>query len=354
MAVRVERSVARVRSAEGRDWSGLAFALDRRHVVTCAHVVNEALGHVADDVTRPNGDVQLLVDFRLGGTGQRQDMPVRYGKVVVWLPSAFHPFDSRDVAILALGEELPMAVALPRLDLAPGDDAVRMLGPAPESADSVEVDGATLGEVEPDLLRLDDHSADVFRVAPAFSGGPVWRPGSGGVVGMLRAGAVRGPRPGGDDARVMAAELIAEAYRWVPGGPARPGTLVAGPGPAEQAQRWAVHPWVAAASAACGLAGFMLYQGAGFGIYHALRFVPFLPPVDPVGTLGAMVVAAGVSGTVHLAGVLMGVAVDQAGGDGHRPSRQGQGPRRGRDQRRAPARPGGRARAGGRRRATGA
>jgi hypothetical protein len=316
MTVRVERSVARVRSADGRDWAGMAFALDRRHVVTCAHVVNQALGQVADDVTRPNGDTRLLVDFRLGGTRQRQDMPVRYGKVVVWLPSAFHPFDRRDVAILELGEELPMAVAVPRLDLAPGDDTVRVFGPGleqPHEPHEVEVNGTLRGEAEPDLHEVDEHLADVFRTAPAFSGGPVWRPGSGGVVGMLRAGAARHPQPG-DDARVVAAELIAEAYRWIPGRPVGNAravrALVARPGRAERARRWAVHPWAMAASLACGMAGFVLYQGTGFGIYHALRFVPFLPQVDPVGTVGALIVAAGVGGSTHVAGVLVGLSLD--------------------------------------------
>jgi Ca-activated chloride channel family protein len=304
MAVRVERSVARVRRADGRDWAGLAFTLDRRHVVTCAHVVNAALGEVADDVTRPNGDVQLLVDFRLGGTQQRHDMPVRYGKVVVWLPSAFHPFDRRDVAILELGEDLPMSVAVPRLDLDPGDDVVRMFGPGAESQGHlVEVHGTLRGEVEPDLLQADEHLADVFRTSSGFSGGPVWLPGSGGVVGMLRAATAPGPRP--SEANVVAADLIAGAYRWVPGGPV--GEVVRGPRRAERARRWAVHPWAACVSAACGLAGFVLYQGAGFGLYHALRFVPFLPQIDPVGTLDAALVAAGVGGSVHVTGVLLGL-----------------------------------------------
>jgi hypothetical protein len=65
-----------------------------------------------------------------------------------------------------------------------------------------------------------------------------------------------------------------------------------------------------AASLACGMAGFVLYQGTGFGIYHALRFVPFLPQVDPVGTVGALIVAAGVGGSTHVAGVLVGLSLD--------------------------------------------
>jgi hypothetical protein len=153
---------------------------------------------------------------------------------------------------------------------------------------------------------------------------------------MLRAGAARGPQPD-DDARVVAAELIAEAYRWIPGRPVGNAravrALVARPGRAERARRWVVHPWAMAVSMACGTAGFVLYQGTGFGLYHALQFVPFLPQIDPVGTVGALIVAAGVGASAHVTGVLVGLTLDHPrhphNAERQRSPRQGRAPRPG-------------------------
>src|SRR5262249_18010427 len=108
---------------------GVGALVTDRHIITCAHVVNAALGLSPRDQRRPDRSVAL--DFPLvrpAGTGEP---PVLRATVECWLPPPREGATGDDIAGLALaGERAPdgtgtvrFAVDLPR----PGR-AVRVFG----------------------------------------------------------------------------------------------------------------------------------------------------------------------------------------------------------------------------------
>lgn len=85
---------------------GLGFAIDRAHVVTCAHVVNSALGRADKrDRARPGEGEAVRLRFAIGTT--RGDNGYRTASVTGWLPDEAGTFDINDIAVLELAASAP-------------------------------------------------------------------------------------------------------------------------------------------------------------------------------------------------------------------------------------------------------
>ena len=200
--MRPERAIARL-LRDGRP-VGLAFPVDACHVVTCAHVANAALGRPARETSAPPAAATIAVAFAFGGG---DDAICQDGTVVGWLPE-LGGFDGHDVAVLRLSQEQPRGAG--PLVLAGGDPTgeVQMWGPSGRRGNPGHVQGQLMGEVEDGRWQIDQHLRGVFRVQPGFSGGPVWRPATGEVVGVLQAA---GTGEAATDAYVIGVDVIARA-----------------------------------------------------------------------------------------------------------------------------------------------
>src|SRR5689334_1957461 len=97
-----ERGIGRV-VRDGRA-VGLAFCVGDRALLTCAHVVNTALGRPTREAAAPPERARILVEFPFGG--EPDDEPVRYATVAMWGPAA-GSFDRHDLAGLVLRDDLP-------------------------------------------------------------------------------------------------------------------------------------------------------------------------------------------------------------------------------------------------------
>ena len=163
---------------------GLGFVVDRHHVLTCAHVVNAALGRDLKEPAPPSPSASLIIDFPfLRRAGARF---LRAGQVDKWAPEAGKPFMEKDVAGLAMGEPLPEDV--PEVIFADTiSQPVQMWGPSGQPACDGHVAGHLMGSVDATRSQVDQKLRGIFRVAQGFSGGPVWNPTTGQVVGMLQA-----------------------------------------------------------------------------------------------------------------------------------------------------------------------
>jgi WD40 repeat protein len=204
-----ERAVAQLRRADNRA-VGLAFAVSHSDLITCAHVVNAALGRSSRDGSPP-GSVTMWLEFPFGG-GRLDDHVRRRARVVSWLADR-GSFDLHDVAVLRIDEDLPTGVTiLPLTDIDPRG-AVQMWGPTPERPFGGHVSGRLMGWVDKSRLQVDQELRGVFRVRPGFSGTPVWQPSTEKVVGILQASSVE---RGGTDAYVLSVDLILDACRRVP------------------------------------------------------------------------------------------------------------------------------------------
>ena len=207
-AIAPERAIARLLRPDGEP-AGLAFLTRARHLMTCAHVVNAALGRPLRTSEAP-GPVALWLELPFGG-GRDDHVRLR-ATVVSWLADQ-GSFERHDVAALQIDENLPAGVQI--LALADIDPVgpVQMWGPSGERQLSGHVSGILMGLVDKSRLQVDQKLRGIFRVRSGFSGGPVWQPSTGKVVGILQA---FGADEDATDVYVLGSDLIVEADRDLP------------------------------------------------------------------------------------------------------------------------------------------
>lgn len=172
-----EHAVAFVTTLDGRR-AGLAFHYERGHLVTCAHVVNTALGRGRRTPTRPPENRVRLVFFASEAECEAE--------LAAWGPGA--PWrEGDDWAVLRA--EVPKQ--LPVLPIAathvPGP--IQLCGPSGEHGGLGlnHVTGSLLGDSRPGLRQLHQSDGGPFLAEKSYSGGPVWTRGSCEAVGLLRA-----------------------------------------------------------------------------------------------------------------------------------------------------------------------
>jgi hypothetical protein len=180
----LERAIGRVMPVAGGEPVGRVIPLGPFHCATCGHVLNIALGREREDRSDP-GDAELLLMFRSAGSSPGWRVS-RVATVVTWRPGEVGGwFASRDVAVLQLAERLPATVVAPPLRTGPVQGTVRMCGPGPGPDRDAYIEGVVRGQAAPDLLQIDLDQGNVFDAVHGFSGGPVWLPDTGEVVGMV-------------------------------------------------------------------------------------------------------------------------------------------------------------------------
>ena len=170
---------------------GLGFVAGERHLLTCAHVVNVALGRGQREIKDP-GAQWLSVEFPFaGGPGERV---VRRAKVAAWLPNPDLAFDVRDVAGLVLTENLPEGAEVATLVSAERDlriePQMQFWGPVTSNRGKRlggHVVGQLRGRTDRTRWQVDQEMRGTFRVQRGFSGGPVWEQRTGQVIGLVQA-----------------------------------------------------------------------------------------------------------------------------------------------------------------------
>jgi WD40 repeat protein len=170
--VRVLRSGARVSA-------GVGVVVGDRYVVTCAHVVNAALGRDKREQARPGADTRVDIDFPLLQNADGR-LPRRC-RLVAWAPPPSAGISGEDIAGLELVEEslLPAGAGPARL-LEPTtfwDDSVAVFG-YPSDLGQLRPDGAwawprLTGVVGGGRIQLDAAREAAFRAQPGYSGSPV-------------------------------------------------------------------------------------------------------------------------------------------------------------------------------------
>jgi len=179
MQEELEASLVRIHTATGQV-VGAGFLVGKCHVLTCAHVVSQALGFPDSPLEPPQGAV--LLDFPL--VSPHVLLPA---SVVQW-----HPLlsDGRgDIAGLELQGDPPAGAKVVRF--APAEDVWKhdfsVLGFPEGLDDGVWATGHLLGRQATNWIQIEDVKAQGFAVVRGFSGTPVWDMQLQGVVGMVVA-----------------------------------------------------------------------------------------------------------------------------------------------------------------------
>jgi WD40 repeat protein/3',5'-cyclic AMP phosphodiesterase CpdA len=177
--------------------AGVGVLVGPREIVTCAHVVNSALGREQRAQEQPDGVVG--VEFPLLAT---HGGPAAGGlaRVVRWVPPPRQGAAGDDLAGLLLEVDATAAGATPaKLALvtpAPGRlvDVFGYPG-VPPRPDGGWVEATLRLPVGGGQLQLDGRTESALRIQPGYSGSPVVDRSAGRVIGLISTA----PRPGSGD-----------------------------------------------------------------------------------------------------------------------------------------------------------
>ncbi|ATL25159.1 Two-component hybrid sensor and regulator [Streptomyces formicae] len=218
MRAQREGLIVKIRVATSDAPVGVGFVVGERHIVTCAHVVNAALGRDRTVRDRPADTARVQVEFVL--LGDAEGAPLRHCRVAAWDPPPYAGCPGRDVAglILVGGDTLPVGAGPARLL----DARVGLVGDAPVSVFGYagvpdrKANGAwstcvLRGAVGGGLIQLDSGAESALRAQPGYSGAPVVATDRWGdaVLGML---AVAGRGGGAQDAYAVPMTEVAAAW----------------------------------------------------------------------------------------------------------------------------------------------
>ncbi len=182
MTAQLRAAIARIIQANRRI-VGAGFLVSDKHILTCAHVVNAALGKQLNAPEKPNQEVCL--DFPLVALGK-----ILRGRVVRWIlvqpGTSILPETGADIALLELESTPPEETQPVRLVKAENlwKHPFRVFGFPEGQAVGVWTDGIISNPQANGRVQIEVVRATAYRIEPGFSGSPVWDEQLDGVAGM--------------------------------------------------------------------------------------------------------------------------------------------------------------------------
>lgn len=183
-----EKAIARIFDAKG-NVIGTGFLIAPGYVLTCAHVVLQAIGIAKEQFAEYKGQPPepITLDFHVLASGQ----PVE-AEVVAWMP---YSLDSGDVAALRLKTSVPEGVkpvplvTVTRAEVENEPHSVYGFG---RSASGGRSDAyrpkANVAGGRFQLCKVGDSNDETIK--PGFSGAPVWNEKRSCVIGMVATAVV--------------------------------------------------------------------------------------------------------------------------------------------------------------------
>ncbi|MEU0744630.1 trypsin-like peptidase domain-containing protein [Streptomyces sp. NPDC006134] len=176
---------------------GTGFLVADDRLLTCAHVVNQALGRDQREQPQPDAELRLPVDFPL--LGDADGAPLRSCRLELWVPPPRSGTAGGDIAGLRIvGEPAPAGAGPARLPLevTPGHGGeVYVFGHPvqPVRRDGSWVAARVRGRVGGGMLQVDAGPDSAVRLQPGYSGSPMVAscPDGDMVVGMLSVASSR-------------------------------------------------------------------------------------------------------------------------------------------------------------------
>ncbi len=176
-------SIARIYHTSSGMVVGAGFLISDSHLLTCAHVVTEALNMAQNTPEIPAGNLDL--DFPLIAPGQKFQ-----AKVVFWRPVQLEPLTSpeqgEDIAGLKLDGNSPAGSHPVRLVSATDTwkHPFRIFGFSKQREMGVWASGVLRDKLANGWVQMEDIKVPGYSVEQGFSGAPVWDEQLEGVVGI--------------------------------------------------------------------------------------------------------------------------------------------------------------------------
>lgn len=177
MVAPLESSVVRIYSSSG-SLKGGGFLVSSNHILTCAHIVTQALGLSETTIKKP--DVEINLDFPIVESQGRFK-----ARVVFWRPVHSTEFE-KDIAGLELENAPPDGVCPVRLVTSEDlwGHRCRVLGFPNGQPDGVFASGELRGRLANGRVHFEDVKQPGYRLERGFSGAAVWDEQLQGVAGM--------------------------------------------------------------------------------------------------------------------------------------------------------------------------
>jgi hypothetical protein len=219
MSQGLQPAIVRIYQATGKV-IGAGFLVSEKHALTCAHVVNAALGKQMTASEPPAGTVSL--DFPQVAPGEKLT-----ARVIHWipasLPNAAAPTDGgTDIAVLELESPLPASAQPVRLVTGASlqGHEFRVFGFPEGQPAGVWTDGIVQGEQANGRVQIEVVRQTAYKIEPGFSGSPVWDEKLDGAIGMtvaidsmtVAAGTNPAKRPEVRAAFIIPTGLLAKAW----------------------------------------------------------------------------------------------------------------------------------------------
>lgn len=206
MRAALELCVVRIYSKSGKV-IGAGCLVSQKHILTCAHVVADALSLPRNTAEMP--DALITLDFPLLAAKQHLK-----AKVVFWRP--VNPdAEAEDIAGLELENSLPQ-IAQPAKFITSDDlweHPFRVLGFPSGQPNGVSAAGVLRGRVANAWVQLEGVKQPGYRLEAGFSGAPIWNEKLQGVVGMAVAAEMN--RPEIKAAFMIPASILKKAWNEV-------------------------------------------------------------------------------------------------------------------------------------------
>ncbi len=184
MSASVEAAIVRIRKPTGAI-VGAGFLIHEKYVLTCAHVIAQALGISESAPQRPSAPIFL--DFPLVAPDVRLT-----ALVVFWRPIPDRGNSTQgheDIAVLELNDPLPASAKPVRLLLEEDlwNHPFQTFGFPVGHDDGLWSTGILRGRQGTGWVQVEDVKSTGGRLESGYSGAPVWDEQLGGVVGMAVA-----------------------------------------------------------------------------------------------------------------------------------------------------------------------
>jgi hypothetical protein len=186
MTTQLKLSVVRIYSNSSQV-VGAGFLVSQKYILTCAHVVADALGLSRSIVEMP--DVEISIDFPMLAAKK-----LFKAKVVFWRPVNPSEF-AEDIAGLELENSPPEAAQPARLITSEDfwGHPFQVLGFPAKQSNGVWASGELRAGISNGWVQLEDVKQAGYRLEPGFSGAPIWDEKLEGVVGMAVAADLNRP-----------------------------------------------------------------------------------------------------------------------------------------------------------------
>ncbi|SDP67161.1 AAA ATPase domain-containing protein [Actinopolyspora xinjiangensis] len=177
-------AVVRVKGSDGAI-GGAGFLIASDLVLTCAHVVSDALDRPRQDTVEAGAEV--TVDVPLANNADGVDGSDYSAEVRHWIP--IRPDQTGDIAVLRLRNPISGSRPLPMIDPESGvwDHNTRAVGFTDDNPDGIWQSGRFLGPTGQGWIQLSRTDSEAVVVQGGFSGSPVWDNELGAAVGMMVA-----------------------------------------------------------------------------------------------------------------------------------------------------------------------